>query len=409
MKKIILLIACLSFSVCTVFSQTNTFPTTGNVGIGTTFPQSALQIATGKVFIGSPATIDSYDQLYSAGLNPGFRLEVQRDYGGAAFDFANLYAHKTSATGDALWGKLGVYGSFGDSAIAATPTVTYMYFGSEPTASYSNNTFRLYPNKTAYFDGSVGIGTASPSDKLVVNAGNLSFTTPGNYGLKWSGGSRLYEQTTTTGSANRMIYQPYGDRFEVLNAAGSAFIAGFHGSSSALPNRIIFYNGLVIGDDAYLTTAPPLLGAIFKGNVGIGTTSPNANASLDVSGNIFASSKIAIGTTDMNKIATYSLAVNGSAIFTKAVVKLNSAWPDYIFKENYKLPNLDSLEQFIKLNGHLPEVPKAGEVETNGIDLGNNQALLLKKIEELTLIVIEQSKRIEKLEKKDQLKLKDNK
>ena len=67
------------------------------------------------------------------------------------------------------------------------------------------------------------------------------------------------------------------------------------------------------------------------------------------------------------------------------------------------------MEQFIKSNGHLPEVPKAEDVETNGIDLGKNQALLLKKIEELTLIVIEQNKRIEKLEKENQLKLKDKK
>jgi hypothetical protein len=388
------------------YSQTNTFPTSGNTGIGTTSPQSKLQVVGGQVFFGNPVNKDSYDQLYSAGAYPGIRLEVQRDWGGAAFDFANLYAHKTSGTGDALWGKLGVLGDLGTEGTSTTPVVTYMYFGTEPTASYSNNTFRLYPNKAAYFDGNVGIGTTNPSDKLVVNSGNISFTTSGNYGLKWAGGSRLYEQTTATGSANRMIYQPFGDRFEVLNAAGSAFIAGFHGSSSATPNRIIFYNGLVIGDGTFLTTAPPLLGAIIKGSVGIGTTSPNTNASLDVNGNIFTNSKIAIGTTDMNKIGTYSLAVNGDAIFTKAVVKLNSAWPDYVFTPGYKMPKLDSLECFINTNHHLPGIPASEEAQKNGIDLGDTQVTLLKKIEELTLIVIEQNKRIEKLEKENQLKSK---
>jgi hypothetical protein len=104
----------------------------------------------------------------------------------------------------------------------------------------------------------------------------------------------------------------------------------------------------------------------------------------------------------MDKIGTYSLAVNGSAIFTKAVVKLNSAWPDYVFTPDYKMPKLDSLESFINSNGHLPGIPTAGDVKKNGIDLGENQALLLKKIEELTLIVIEQNKRIENQQKIDE-------
>ena len=133
------------------------------------------------------------------------------------------------------------------------------------------------------------------------------------------------------------------------------------------------------------------------GNVGIGTSSPQAT--LDVNGNIFTNSKIAIGTTDLGKIGTYALAVNGSAIFTKAVVKLNSAWPDYVFNPAYKLPKLDSLEQFIKFNQHLPEIPSTSDVEKNGIDLGETQTVLLKKVEELTLFVIEQNKQTEKLQK----------
>ena len=99
-------------------------------------------------------------------------------------------------------------------------------------------------------------------------AGDLSFAT--DLGIRWAGGSKLYEQA----SPNRMLYQPNGDRFEVLNEGGNAFIAGFHGASSATNNRIIFYNGLVIGDGSYLTTAPPTLGAIIKGKVGVGTVSP---------------------------------------------------------------------------------------------------------------------------------------
>jgi hypothetical protein len=137
-----------------------------------------------------------------------------------------------------------------------------------------------------------------------------------------------------------------------------------------------------------------------SGGMGIGTSTPNSNAKLDVNGNIFSSGIIAIGTTDLVKIGSYSLAVNGDAIFKKVKVQLYSSWPDYVFHKNYPLRPLNEVEKFIRENNHLPEVPSAGEVEKEGLDIGDNQALLLKKIEELTLYVIEQNKKIEKQGKK---------
>lgn len=97
---------------------------------------------------------------------------------------------------------------------------------------------------------------------------------------------------------------------------------------------------------------------------------------------------------------THALAVNGSAIFTKAIVKLTANWPDYVFWPKYKLLSLSELETFLLKNQHLPDMPSAFEVEKNGIDLGDNQAILLKKIEELTLYIIELNKKVEELSKK---------
>ncbi|HET9056041.1 MAG TPA: hypothetical protein VFN30_04250 [Chitinophagaceae bacterium] len=104
---------------------------------------------------------------------------------------------------------------------------------------------------------------------------------------------------------------------------------------------------------------------------------------------------IAIGTTVVP--AGYKLAVNGDAIFTKLNVKAYAAWPDYVFDKNYKLPSLSEVEKYIEENKHLPEVPSAEEVEKNGLDVGSNQALLLKKIEELTMYLIEVNKKVEKI------------
>ena len=135
------------------------------------------------------------------------------------------------------------------------------------------------------------------------------------------------------------------------------------------------------------------------GNVGIGTTTPAAN--LDVNGTTY-SRKLFVGTPDANTItnmgANNLLAVNGTAVFVRAKVALyGSAWPDYVFEPTYQMPKLDSLEKFIKSNSHLPGIPNAGDVKKNGIDLGENQAALLKKIEELTLFTIEMNKQSKEL------------
>ena len=93
------------------------------------------------------------------------------------------------------------------------------------------------------------------------------------------------------------------------------------------------------------------------------------------------------------------LAVKGNVYAQKVKVTLNR-WSDYVFDAGYKLRPLDEVEKYIQQQHHLPEVPSAAAVEKDGLDLGDNQATLLKKIEEVTLYVIEQNKKLELLNKK---------
>jgi hypothetical protein len=117
---------------------------------------------------------------------------------------------------------------------------------------------------------------------------------------------------------------------------------------------------------------------------------------IDKDGNLFATQKLLIGNNDLAKVGSYALAVNGDVLAKKVRISIsNTFWPDYVFQEKYELPKLSDLEKYIKLNQHLPEIPSALEVEKNGIDLGENQTMLLKKIEELTLILIDQNKRLD--------------
>ncbi len=100
--------------------------------------------------------------------------------------------------------------------------------------------------------------------------------------------------------------------------------------------------------------------------------------------------------------STYKMAIAGGIITEKVRVATNGTpfWADFVFDKNYQLRPLAELENFIKVNKHLPEIPSSAEVTKNGIDLAETQALLLQKIEELTLYVIKQNKKIEGLERK---------
>lgn len=82
----------------------------------------------------------------------------------------------------------------------------------------------------------------------------------------------------------------------------------------------------------------------------------------------------------------------------KVDVASNNGWADYVFNDSYKLTSLTELEKFIKTNRHLPEVPSESEAIDNGIELKEMNILLLKKIEELTLHIIELDKRISEME-----------
>jgi hypothetical protein len=122
----------------------------------------------------------------------------------------------------------------------------------------------------------------------------------------------------------------------------------------------------------------------------------NAENNLIFDGSTFSvNGNVGIGTTATNG---YRLAVNGNSIFTRLKVKEYALWPDYVFESNYKLPSLTEVEKFIKHHKHLPEVPSKEEIKRDGLDVGDHQALLLKKIEELMLYVIEQNKKVEELQ-----------
>ncbi|MBW0177576.1 hypothetical protein [Sediminibacterium sp.] len=199
--------------------------------------------------------------------------------------------------------------------------------------------------------GSIGIGTTNPQKKLDVWSGANEFAASVGSMLgvgQWSGIHFGYKEN---GNDN---YKQAGLVFERTSYNAHA------------PGKIHLLNTTSY-QSATLADAKVTIDE--TGNMGIGTVSP-----------------------------TEKLAVNGN-VRAKKIIVSQSNWPDYVFDSSYLLKPLRELESFINKNKHLPDMPSAKEVEKKGISLGDNQALLLKKIEELTLHLIRQEKLLEKQSK----------
>ncbi|MFK7969016.1 MAG: hypothetical protein AB8F95_01555 [Bacteroidia bacterium] len=109
--------------------------------------------------------------------------------------------------------------------------------------------------------------------------------------------------------------------------------------------------------------------------------------------------RVSINTNRLPADTTYFLVVDGKMLVEEVRVQVSENWPDYVFNKDYELRPLSEVETYIEENGHLPEVPSAAEVAEDGVVLGANDAVLLKKIEELTLYLLQQQKEIEALKK----------
>jgi hypothetical protein len=192
--------------------------------------------------------------------------------------------------------------------------------------------------------GNLGIGTTNPISRLHIYNGDNS------YGAILAQANEssfhLYTKTVVTQPTNVESFR-IGLKYNSDERNG--YISFFRGSST---------NGGFLG---FSTNGIERVRISSSGNFGIGTPTPDYK--LDVLGTIRANE-----------------------------VKVATGWSDFVFQADYDLPTLQEVETFIDQNGHLPDIPSAEEVKADGISLGEMDAKLLQKIEELTLYVIELKK-----------------
>jgi hypothetical protein len=218
---------------------------------------------------------------------------------------------------------------------------------------YNNNQFVNVP-AVYVSNGRVGIGVATPQSQLHTN------------------GAVRFEGLTNDNTKDRVIASDANGNLYFRDAATLGGIAGW-------------------GLGGNSVTSATNLGTTSNQDLPIITNNTVRMRILGGTGNVI------IGASNIVD-AGYKLAVDGNIRSRKVHVD-QDAWADFVFENNYPLRSIKELEQYIQQQKHLPGVPSAAEVKKEGIDLGDNQAVLLKKIEELTLYVIEQNKKIEALEK----------
>jgi hypothetical protein len=202
-----------------------------------------------------------------------------------------------------------------------------------------------------------------------------SFSTPNSDGIDYLIGqhSNTYAYRFNETAVKNWLGIPLTGGFDLQGATDRGSITNrlvyFTGESAvSVPSSGIALNIRKSWIDVYnhtTSTGESLILNPSGGNVGIGTTTPREK-----------------------------LSVNGKIRAREVKVEPINNWPDYVFDEGYKPLSLYEIETFIKKHKHLPEVPSAKEVGENGLELGEMNRLLLKKVEELTLHLIEKEKEL---------------
>lgn len=202
-------------------------------------------------------------------------------------------------------------------------------------------------------DGNVGIGTLTPSKKLTVS----DFSD----GTKTTPLLRLeqYNPGTPVNGTGVSIDMAIGDNYNAPSLAGQIRLVRSNYNYSSMYFATAANN---VATDRMVIDS--------RGNVGIGTMTPSE-----------------------------ALSVNGKIRAQEVKVETNN-WPDYVFKQDYQLTPLTEIKTFIDQYQHLPEIPSAKEMAKEGLNLGDMNKLLIKKVEELTLYLIHQNKQLT-----DQLKV----
>ena len=365
-------------------TQSGKITTSDNVGIGTTNPDTKLHIEGTNSTYSRIANSSGNTQL-TFGAVTGRNIIYSQDYSGAPQTLKLQINNENNFV-------IGTNGNIGIGT--SSPNYHFHAIGSDRARFEQTEgiiDLVAYGSSGNDFDNTAGLFVSNRSALVMTGlsgSGDIKFITrPSSYlermTIKSNGNVGI-----GTSTPNYHFHVVGSDRARFQQTEGTIDLVAYGTSGNDFDNTAgLFVNdkttlimtGLTGSGDIKFVTRPSgyteRMVIKSNGKIGIGTSTPDSDALLTVKGRIHSS---------------------------EIKVLANAGVPDYVFEEDYELRTLQKTKEYIQENKHLPEIPSAAEIGENGIDLGDMNMRLLKKIEELTLYQIKLLERLEKAEDKIQ-------
>lgn len=361
----------------------------GNVGIGTTNPPGRLSLQSDAGVNVAMSYENGGSARYWTGLNATNNAFILGGTGGTLPESGAINIQNGNVGIGMLPGS--------NKTLEVNGDINFTGDLYRQGSLWDINLWEKNGNIVYYNQGNVGIGTNTPQASLHIYdpSGNWNKThlkiesTSGNYGGtteigRLYGSGLIIEQKAAANTPNRLLFR---------QSAYNAEERGLSISTYTTTNGNVDYTDIFSESSTmYIRAVDDLYLRSNNGDLYLETVAGGKQVQLNEYG------QLGIGTTNHIDQGETKLTVKGRIHAKEVKVTATAGGADFVFEDDYNLPKIEQVAEFIRENKHLPNIPSAKEMEQQGLDIGEMQIKLLQKIEELTLYVIDLKKENEEMQ-----------